>query len=392
MIERYLSKVIYDDLRDKMIFIGGPRQVGKTTLARYIGEKHYAGKFSYLNWDNRLDRRIILKEEFQGVNELVIFDEIHKYKKWKNYIKGEYDKNKDVFKIIVTGSSRLDMYRKHGDSMLGRYYYFRIHPLSVAELAKSNNDYEPFSKLSFDRPAKNIAGIFNDLYKYGGFPEMYIKKDKNKLGRWHNSRMENIIREDIRDIASIRDLGTLELLAEIMPEKIGSLLSINSLTEDLQVSFKTIRAWIECLEQVYYLFRIYPYQSKLIKSLKKEPKVYLWDWSQLNEEGPKLENIVASHLLKFCHFLHDVKGYKADLRFLRDKEQREVDFLVTIDNKPWFCVEVKNSRKEISKSLYYYKNALKIPYSYQIVLENDVNYVKDGIHVISVPVFLDSLY
>jgi predicted AAA+ superfamily ATPase len=146
------------------------------------------------------------------------------------------------------------------------------------------------------------------------------------------------------------------------------------------------------LEQVYYIFRVYPYQSKLIKSLKKEAKVYLWDWSQLNEEGPKLENIVASHLLKFCHYLHDVKGFKTDLRYLRDKEQREVDFLITIDNKPWFCVEVKNSRKEISKSLYYYKKALKIPYSYQVVLENDTDYLKEGIRVISVPVFLSSLY
>jgi predicted AAA+ superfamily ATPase len=392
MIERYLSKLIYSDLQDKMVFIGGPRQVGKKTLVRTIGEQHYAGKFTYLNWDNRLDRKTILKQEFQGVNELVIFDEIHKYKKWKNYIKGEYDKNKDEFKIIVTGSSRLDMYRKHGDSMLGRYFYFRIHPLSVAELTKSINEYDPFSKLSFNKPETKITNIFNDLYKYGGFPEMYIKKDENKLARWHNSRVENIIREDIRDIASIRDLGTLELLAEIIPEKVGSLLSINSLIGDLQVSFKTIRAWIECLEQVYYLFRIYPFQSKLIKSLKKEPKVYLWDWSQLKEEGPKLENIVASHLLKFCHYLHDVKGYKTDLRFLRDKEQREVDFLVTIDNKPWFCVEVKNSRREISKSLYYYKSTLKIPYSYQIVLEDGVNYVKEGIHVMDVPTFLSSLY
>jgi predicted AAA+ superfamily ATPase len=374
-----------------MVFIGGPRQVGKTTLAKSIGEKHYAGKSSYLNWDNRIDRKTILKEEFHSGNELVIFDEIHKYKKWKNYIKGEYDKNKDVFKIIVTGSSRLNVYRRHGDSMLGRYYYFRMHPLSVAELNKNNNVHEPFSRLSFDRDSKKAAVIFSDLYNYGGFPEMYIKKNKNKLARWHNSRIENIIREDVRDISSIHDLGSLELLAEIMPEKIGSLLSINSLTEDLQVSFKTIRSWIECLEQVYYLFRIYPYQSKLIKSLKKEPKAYLWDWTQLREEGLRLENIVASHLLKFCHYLHDVQGHKAELRFLRDREQREVDFLVTIDNKPWFCVEVKNSRKEISKSLYYFKDALKIPFAYQVALEDGTDYIKDGIEVLGIPTFLSAL-
>lgn len=392
MIERYLSKIIYDDLQEKMVFIGGPRQVGKTTLAKQIGGKYYAEKYSYLNWDNRLDRRNILKETFPGTNELVIFDEIHKYKKWKNYIKGEYDKNKDIFKIIVTGSSRLDIYRRHGDSMLGRYYYFRMHPLSVAELIKSNSNCEPFSKLSFEKPSKIIADMFDDLYKYGGFPEMYLKKDRNKLMRWHNSRMESIVRQDVRDTSQIRDLGTLELLAEIIPEKVGSLLSINSLTEDLQVSFKTIRSWIECLEQVYYIYRIYPYQSKLIKSLKKEPKVYLWDWTQLNDEGSRLENIVASHLLKFCHYMHDVKGCKIDLNFLRDREQREVDFIVAVNHKPWFCVEVKNSRKEISKSLYYYKNSLNIPYAYQIVMENEVNYIKDGIQVISVPVFLSSLY
>jgi len=392
MIERYLSKLIYSDLQDKMIFIAGPRQVGKTTLAKSIGEKHYPGSFKYLNWDNRLDRRAILKEEFQGSNKLVIFDEIHKYVKWRNYIKGEYDKNKDIFKIIVTGSSRLDIYRKHGDSMLGRYYYFRLHPLTLGELLKNTVEYEPFSELHFCKQQNSAMAVFNDLYKYGGFPEMYLKKDINKLMRWHNNRIENIIRDDIRNIVSIRDLGTLELLAEIIPEKVGSLLSINSLTEDLQVSFKTIRSWIDCLEQVYYLFRIYPYQSKMIKSLKKEPKVYLWDWSQLQEEGPKLENIVASHLLKFCHFLHDVKGYKTELRFLRDNEQREVDFIVTIDNKPWFCIEVKNSRKEISKSLYYYKNKLDIPYVYQVVLEEKVDFIKEGIRVKSVADFLTSVY
>ncbi|OGS20122.1 MAG: hypothetical protein A2252_11165 [Elusimicrobia bacterium RIFOXYA2_FULL_39_19] len=390
-MERYLSKIIYEDLQDKMIFIAGPRQIGKTTLAKHLGSVHYKDKFIYLNWDNRQDRRVILKEEFPGKNELIIFDEIHKYKKWKNYVKGEYDKNKDNFKIIVTGSSRLDLYRKHGDSMLGRYYYFRIHPLTVAELLNMKNNYEPFSKLNVQDGSNNSSKIFNDLYKFGGFPEMYLKKDLNKLGRWHNSRIEGIVRQDIRDIASIRDLSTMELLAETIPEKIGSLLSINSLTEDLQVSFKTVRSWIDCLEQVYYIFRIYPYQSKSINSLKKEPKIYLWDWSALKEEGPKLENIVASHLLKFCHYLYDVKGHKAELKFLRDKQQREVDFLITVDNKPWFCVEVKNSKQEISKSLYYYKKSLKIPHSYQIVNENGVNYIKDGIQVVSAPVFLASL-
>jgi hypothetical protein len=148
---------------------------------------------------------------------------------------------------------------------------------------------------------------------------------------------------------------------------------------------------VDCLEQVYYLFRIYPYQSKLIKSLKKEPKAYLWDWTQLREEGPRLENIVASHLLKFCHYLHDVQGHKAELRFLRDREQREVDFLVTIDNKPWFCVEAKNSRKEISKSLYYFKDALKIPFAYQVALEDGTDYIKDGIEVLGIPTFLSAL-
>jgi predicted AAA+ superfamily ATPase len=180
-------------------------------------------------------------------------------------------------------------------------------------------------------------------------------------------------------------------LVEILPTKVGSLFSLNSLREDLNVAFKTISLWVNILEKFYYHFRIYPFQSNKIKSLRKEPKVFLWDWSELKDEGLKFENLLASHLLKFCHYLYDVEGYKAQLYYLRDIEKREVDFLVSIDSKPWFCVEAKTSSRDISNSLRYFGMKLKIPFMFQVVREEGIDYIKDNIHILSASKFLTAL-
>lgn len=389
MLKRYLNDCVLEDIKEKMVFIGGPRQVGKTTLAKYIANKYFPKQSQYLNWDNRQDRRNILDSQFKGESNLIIFDEIHKYRKWKNYIKGEWDKND--FKVIVTGSSKLDVFRKGGDSLLGRYFYYRLHPLSVAELINKKNFFKPFSALSFDKRDKGVGAVFNRLLSFGGFPEMYIKKQVKNLRRWHNNRINRLVKEDIRDIENIRDLSSLEILVQLLPEKVGSLLSINSLTEDLQVTHKTLSSWMDILERFYYHFRIYPYQSTVIRSLRKEPKMYLWDWSELENENSKLENIVASALLKFCHFIYDTQGHKIELKYLRDRDQREVDFIVTVNKKPWFCVEVKKSTTQISKSLHYFRKALKIPFSYQVVDKSNVDFKKDGVRVLSADTFMTGL-
>lgn len=194
---RYLDTVVTADLKEKMVFISGPRQVGKTTFATDIGSLHYA-KCAYLNWDSREDRQSILASRFDASSSLLIFDEIHKYKQWKNYVKGVYDTYKERFEIIITGSARLDIYRKGGDSLMGRYHYYRLHPFSLAEALQINNDYTPPSELEF---AHHVGSreVFTQLFKFGGFPEPFLKNDERTLRRWHNQRVDRLVKEDIRD-------------------------------------------------------------------------------------------------------------------------------------------------------------------------------------------------
>lgn len=391
MIKRYLEKAISEDLKEKMVFITGPRQVGKTTLAKEIGKTLFPDRYLYLNWDNREDRKVLLSSTFMANQDLLIFDEIHKYKKWKNYLKGVYDKHKDRFKMMVTGSARLDIYRKGGDSLLGRYRYYRLHPLSLKELYGEETRYSLFKELKFLGSNKKTKGLFSALFKFGSFPEVFVKQSEKDLRRWHNEKVDRLIKEDIRDVENLRDLSSLQILVELLPDKVGSLFSLNSLREDLNVTHKTISSWTDILEKFYYHFRIYSFRSTYIKSLRKEPKLYLWDWSEVKDENARFENMIASHLLKFSHFLFDAEGYKAKLHYIRDTEAREVDFLITIDNKPWFCVEAKNTFKGISPSLKYFGRKIKIPFMYQVVKEENIDHVKDNIRIVSADKFLTAL-
>ncbi len=391
--DRYLHKYILQDLKDKMVFIGGPRQVGKTTLAKIIAKSDFK-YFAYLNWDNFSDRRKILNFEIDPKAQLIIYDEVHKYNKWKVYLKGQYDNYRDRYKILVTGSARLDIYRRGGDSLMGRYRHYRLHPFSQAEVNNIVNDFSSLQKFVipvYSDKNKNFHTTFSRLYNFGGFPEPFLKRNYRELRRFHNERIELLVREDIRDLSVIRDLSGLSILTEIIPDKVSSLLSINSLSHDLEVSFKTVGLWLDILERLYFHFRLYPYVSKKIRSLKKTPKIYLWDWSMVDKNSARLENIVASHLLKFIHYLYDVFGWKAELYFLRDKEGREVDFLVVIDKKPYLAVEVKETAGHIDSSLYYFRDKLDIPYVFQVVGESGVDYVKNNIRVISAEEFLTAL-
>ncbi len=388
MLKRYLEDYIKQDIKDKMAFISGPRQVGKTTLAKELGRKYFPDSYSYLNWDNRQDRKAILGGLFEPDKKLIIFDEVHKYKNWKNYLKGVFDKYRDRFSMVVTGSARLDLYRKGGDSLLGRYHPYRLHPLSVAELSGNSVVLDPPGELKFALAYKEELGR---LLKYGGFPEVCLKHDERLLRRWHNERIDLLIKEDIRDIEVIKDISALQVLVDILPQKVGSLFSLNSLKEDLQVTHKTLASWVDIFEKFYYHYRIYPFQSTRIKSLRKEPKLYLWDWSEVEDEHARFENLIASHLLKLCHFLFDVEGHRMQLYYLRDKEQREVDFLVCFGTKPWFCVEVKNTAREIPVGLKYFTARLNIPFSYVVVKEENVDFLKDSIRIISASKFLGGL-
>lgn len=391
MRERYLTSPILNDLSEKMVFVGGARQVGKTSLAKYIAEHHFRS-YDYLNWDYRDDRKNILQGRFKGDAEIILFDEIHKYRDWKNYLKGQYDKHKGEFRILVTGSARLDVYRRGGDSLMGRYYYYRLHPFSLAEFLNKQNKIALFNSLNFHITGKEVKKAFDILMKFGGFPEPLLSQNEKTLRRWHNQRLDRLIREDIRDLENIRDLSALQILVDILPEKVGSLLSVNSLREDLSVAHKTVSAWMDILERFYYIFRIFPFSHKKIRSLKKEPKLYLMDWSEIRgNNSARFENIVACHLLKLCHYMNDVEGYDTELYFLRDVDGREVDFLVTADKKPWFAVEAKESSREISRNLIYFGSKMNIPFLYQVVEEKDIDIKKDNIRIIGAEKFLHAL-
>lgn len=386
--DRYLTDCALRDLREKMVFIGGARQVGKTTFAvNIVGEKFK--KYAYYNWDNRSDRREIMRSNWPGNVELIILDEIHKYKNWKNLIKGEYDKLKNKYKFLVTGSSRLDIYRRGGDSLQGRYHYYRLHPFSLSELLNKKNRIELFQEILLDD--KYYKPEFEALFEFGGFPEPLLKENSRVLRRWHNEKIERMFREDITDIEQIRDLGNMKLLSDILPDKVGSLLSINSIREDLEVSHRAVSNWLNILETFYYHFRIYPYARKIVRSIKKGPKLYLWDWSEVENPSGRFENMIAAHLLKFCHYFYDYEGYKTELSFLRNVDKKELDFLITINKKPWFAVEAKLTETNVSKSLIYFKEKLKIPYVYQVVKKSGFNRFINDVHVISADCFLSGL-
>ncbi len=385
---RYITDVIIQDLSEKMVFIGGPRQVGKTTLSKELIAKQFDA-FKYYNWDNRQDRQEVIKAGWPGQAKILIFDEIHKYKKWKSFIKGEYDTLKEKYKFLVTGSARLDVYRRGGDSMQGRYHYYRLHPFSLAEACGRNNRLRPFDEINI--PAQSENNIFLALDKFGGFPEPFIKQNERTLRRWHNERLDRLVKEDIRDVATIRDLSSMTLLCDMLPDRAGSLLSINSLREDIEVSHKALTNWLNIFESMYYCFRIYPHFGQNFRSLKKEPKLFLWDWSQIQDEAARFENLIGSHLLKLVHFLKDYEGYRVDLKYLRNAEKKEVDFLVTSDNKPWFAVEAKLNRTKISPNLKYFQSKLDIPFLFQVVKKNNVDIIANNIRVVSADRFLSGL-
>jgi hypothetical protein len=386
--DRYLTSYVCKDLEEKMVFIGGPRQVGKTTFAVNIVANEFKSH-AYYNWDNREDRKKILQSVWPGNADLIILDEIHKYKNWKNLIKGEYDKLKSKYKFLITGSARLDIYRRGGDSLLGRYHYYRLHPFSLAEFLNIKNKIGIFKTILLHEDSYDEE--FEALFNFGGFPEPLLRGSARFLRRWHNEKVERMFREDIRDIEQIRDLGSMKLLSDILPDRVGSLLSINSIREDLEVSHRAVTHWLNILETFYYHFRIYPFARKKIRSIKKDPKLYLWDWSEIEDPAIRFENLVAVHLLKLCHFLYDYEGYRAELFFLRNVDKKEVDFLVTIDRKPWFAVETKLSFNDVAKSIHYFKERLNIPHTYQVVKEPGVNLFINGVYVVSAARFLSSL-
>ena len=370
-IEQHFQK------HSQMLFLVGARQVGKTTVSKLIMDNYKESL--YLNWDVVKDRQLILTGQdfienilpsnvLRDQKPIIVFDEIHKYKDWKNYLKGFFDLYKDIFNIVVTGSARLDVYKASGDSMMGRYFQYRIHPLSVRELI--TNTESPSNQIS--QPILLSKERFNNLYKYGGFPEPYLQAREEFLQQWYSFRDKQLFTEDIRDLSNIHEIGQLEVLSAILKEQIGQLLNRSSLSKKIQVNAGTISRWISVLERFFFCYSIKPWSQNITRSIIKEPKIYLYDWSIIEDPGAKFENFIASHLLKAVDLWNDLGMGKYGLYFIRNKDKKEVDFLVTKNDRPWFLVEAKlSANNRISSNLEYFQKQLQCPHAFNVVMNLD---------------------
>ena len=366
----------------KMTFISGPRQCGKTTLAKIILKSRKNG--NYNNWDNLEFRKVWTKTPSQTIKlnsktvPVIILDEIHKAKMWKRTLKGIYDCLTNPADIIVTGSAKLNVYKKGSDSLLGRYYHFRLHPFTLSEIQdnepiKPENLVAAISSKSL-KVRRNSINNTKTLLKYGGFPEPFLMQNERQANLWRRGRVEKVIREDLRDISRIPELSQIEMLTSLIPERVGSFLSRATLRETLEVSFDTIKRWLNYLTELYYIFEIKPYTNSIARTIKKEGKIYLWDYSEVKNESNKFENMIANHLLKFCHFWTDTGYGVFELYCLRNKNKEEIDFLICKDGKPWLPIEAKLN--DTTPSTNWKKFINQIPCNLGLQIINKPNYWK----------------
>lgn len=382
---RYLQSVIKNLCfpRHKMAFISGPRQCGKTTLAKHFLKERGAG--DYLNWDEKAFRAAWAKHPLTTIESalhdgskipIVILDEIHKARGWKRNLKGVFDTLKQPVDIIVTGSAKLNTYRRSSDSLLGRYHHFRLHPFSLGELL--NNQYtQPSDDLINTLFTQSIITsdsekYFQPLWQFGPFPEPLFEKDKKMLRLWQAERVERLVREDLRDLTRIQELSQIEMLVSLLPERAANVLSITALREDLEVAYATMKSWIQYLKAVYYLFEIKPYAKSIPRSLKKEGKIYLYDWSEIDDEGARFENMIACHLLKYVDFLVDSGEANVALHYLKNKQKHEIDFLLMKDNQPWLPIEVKLNDETPTKNWVFYSKHLSCKKGIQVIKKSGV--------------------
>jgi predicted AAA+ superfamily ATPase len=351
-----------------MALVAGPRQVGKTTACRALAD-------DYLNWDNADDRRELLRGPASMANRLhldrlrakppiVVFDELHKHAKWKTLLKGFFDTYGGRARVFVTGSSRLDVFRRGGDSLVGRYLLYHMHPWSVAESIRTS-----LPERELHAPAEIPAAEWDALWEHGGFPEPFLRRDSRFSRRWRSLRRDQLSREDLRDLARITDLGTMETLMQILAERSAQPLVYANLAREVQVSVDTAKRWVGLLRGIHYGFLVRPWFKNVARALRKEPKWFLRDWSGVDDDGARAETLVACHLLKAVEGWTDLGFGDFELRYLRDKQKREVDFLVVRDRKPWFLVEAKLSDTHLSSSLAYFQQQTKAPHAFQVVLD-----------------------
>ena len=373
-VKRLYDSIIHEHLEmyRQMVFLSGPRQVGKTTIAKTFAS-------DYLNWEEKETRMLILKgakavgkalslDEGRDAGKTLVFDEIHRYQKWKTFLKGFFDIYEKSVRIFATGSAKMDVYKRGGDSMMGRYFPYRIHPLSTAELLATSI---PDERLIVRPPKELAASEWDALLKFGGFPEPFTARQTRFLRKWRALRMEQLFSQDIRDLTKTVEIDQIEALATILANRTGEQLVISSLAHEVTASEPTIKKWVSILKSLYYGFTVKPYYKNIESSIRKTPKWYLRDWSGIADPGKRAETFVACHLLKAVECWTDLGFGDFDLFYVRDRKKREVDFLVTKDKVPWFLAEVKSASEALSGSLAFFQRATGAKHAFQVVLDAD---------------------
>lgn len=370
---------VYDAMLDwhfrrdrQMAFVAGPRQVGKTTTCRRHADE-------VLNWDNADDRAVILAgptataqrlalERLRSRPPVTLIDEIHKFGRWKAFLKGFFDTYGERSRLIVTGSSRLDIYRRGGDSLMGRYLLYRMHPFTVGEIVDQRL---PDEERIVRAPRRIAEGEWMALWEHGGFPEPFTKRDRRFTRRWASLRRQQLVREDIRDLTHIHELGQIEALVRYLESHSGDQVIYSTLAGVVGVSVDTARRWVATLSGFYLGFTLRPWFTNVARSLRKEPKWFLRDWSLVADAGKRAETFVACHLLKAVEGWTDLGLGEFRLAYLRDKGKREVDFVVIRDGRPWFLVEVKWSDMQLQTALAHFQRQLGAPHAFQVVIDAD---------------------
>ena len=356
----------------QMAFVSGPRQVGKTTTCRLRAD-------AYVNWDNVDDRELILAgpgslisafklDRLSETPPVILFDELHKFPRWKQLLKGFFDAHADRVRVVVTGSSRMDVYRRGGDSLMGRYFPYRMHPFSISETITR----ELPDATRIVRPPRPVEeGDFDALWRHGGYPEPFLKRDARFSRRWQSLRLEQLVGEDVRGFTQVQQLDQLEIMVRLLADRSARQLIYGNLARQVRVSADTVRRWVAGLCDLHLGFVVRPWFNNVSRSLRKEPKWYLRDWASIEDIGQRAETFVACHLLKAVDGWNDMGLGVFDLGYLRDKEKREVDFLVVRDGGPWFLVEVKYSDESLSSSLTRYRDQLGAPFAFQVTVDAD---------------------
>ncbi len=397
MIKRTLYNTCFNDnFGRQMRFIAGPRQVGKTTTAKEKLTEMGCGEL-YYNWDKReVKNRFKADPYFYNADALnvqatpkkwICFDELHKYPKWKNILKDAFDSFEEKYQFIVTGSARLDLFRKSGDSLSGRYFMFRLLPVSLMELTNQQKTLPTKKAAEFIEENIVTASYQTDLehmLMFSGFPEPLLKGDEIFSSHWHDEYIDTLVKEDLRDLTKIHDLENVITLMKLLPNRVGAPLSINSLMEDMETSYNAVRNYVNSLVLTYVIFRVHPFSKKISRALKKENKVYFYDWTQVAEPARRFENYVACELKNRVEFWSSATKHKFELFFVRTRDKKETDFLVTRDQAPYFMAEVKMSDENVEAHNRLHAERLgNVPLIQIVQKPNVVKAGKDGIYVIS---------